>query len=217
MSADLTLYYAPRTRCFTALWLLEELGVDYELESFDLASGRHKQSDYLELNPMGKVPMVVDRGQAVPELGAIAIYLSDRFPEAGLAPAVDDPMRPEFLRWIFFSSAIIEPAYGEKMFGWKPAPSSLAWGSFDEMLRVATDGVSGGGWLLGDRFSAADVLVGAGLHFGMMFGILPAEGPIADYLAKFPEREAFKRANAIEQRESERFPTASDDEGGSDE
>lgn len=205
-SADLTLYYAPRTRSFTALWLLEEFGLTYALESFDLSKGRHKQPDYLKLNPMGKVPMLVDRGTAVPELGAIAIYLADRYPAAGLAPAPDDARRPDFLRWIFFASAIIEPSLGERMFGWTPAPSSLAWGSFDEMIRVVTAGISSSDWLLGESFSAADVLVGAGLRFGMMFGAIPAEGPIADYVARCSARDAFKRAEAIEAREGARFP-----------
>src|SRR5690554_5938895 len=205
-TADLTLYYAPRTRSFTALWLLEEFGLDYALESFDLSNRRHKQPDYLALNPLGKVPMLLDRGRAVPEIGAIAIYLSDLYPAAKLAPAPDEPKRPAFLRWIFFASAIIEPSLGERMFGWTPAPSSLAWGSFDEMIRVVTEGVSGGDWLLGDTFSAADVAVGAGLRFGMMFGAIPAEGPIADYVARCTARDAFKRAEAIEAREGTRFP-----------
>lgn len=220
-TADLTLYYAPRTRAFTALWLLEELGEDYVLESFDLSTGRHKQPDYLALNPMGKVPMVVDRGRAVPEIGAIAIYLADLYAEGGLAPGADDPKRPDYLRWIFFASAIIEPALGEKLFGWTPAPSSLAWGSFDEMVRVATDGVSQGDWLLGETFSAADILVGAGLRFGMMFGALPTDGPIANYVARCTSREAFKRALAIDEREGERFSPqalseveAGEDDGG---
>jgi glutathione S-transferase len=203
---DLILYYAPRSRSFTALWLLEELGVDYRLESFDLAAGRHKEPDYLQLNPMGKVPMVVDRGRAVPELGAMAIYLSDLHPAAGLAPAEDDASRPDFLRWIFFSSAIVEPAFAEKMFGWEQHPSNVAWGSFDEMLRVLNDGLGQNTWLLGEKFSAADVLVGSGVRFGTLFGVLPKTGPIADYLRRCTEREAFKRAAAIEAREGERFP-----------
>jgi len=215
-TADLTLYYAPRTRSFTALWLLEEFGLDYALESFDLSNRRHKQPDYLALNPLGKVPMLLDRGRAVPEIGAIAIYLSDLYPAAKLAPAPDEPKRPDFLRWIFFASAIIEPSLGERMFGWTPAPSSLAWGSFDEMIRVATEGLSRGNWLLGDTFSAADVLVGAGLRFGMLFGAIPVEGPIADYVARCTARDAFKRAEVIEAREGERFPYVAPQPKGSD-
>src|SRR5690606_30539389 len=105
---SLKLYFAPRSRSFTALWLLEELGVDYALESFDLRSGRHKQPDFLALNPMGKVPLVVHDGIPVSESGAIAIYLADRFHAAGLAPAIDDRDRPAFLRWVLFAGGVLE-------------------------------------------------------------------------------------------------------------
>ena len=156
---DLALHYAPRTRSFTALWLLEELGVPYVLESFSLADKRQKSAEHLALNPMGKVPVVVDRGRAVPEVGAIAIYLSDVYRDTVLSPPLDDPRRPDFLRWCFFASAIIEPALGEVAFKWKVPPSSVAWGSFEQMLDVAKAGVEPGPFLLGDDFSACDVLV----------------------------------------------------------
>jgi glutathione S-transferase len=204
--ADLVLHYAPRTRSFVALWLLEELGVPYRLESFDINTGHHKSPEHLALNPMGKVPVVVDRGVAVSELGAIAIYLADRYPAAGLAPAVDHPDRAAFLRWIFFAAAVIEPALAEKFGKWEPRPRQHAWGSFDQMVEVATRGVSGGAYLLGERFSAADVTVAGGLRFALLFGALEKTGPIADYLARCAQREAFVRASAIEARESERFP-----------
>jgi glutathione S-transferase len=202
----LTLHYAPRSRAFTALWLLEELGVPYELESFDLNSGRHKQADFLELNPMGKVPLVICDGIPVSETGAIAIYLADRFPAAGLAPALDDPQRPAYLRWVLFSAGVIEPALGEKFFKWEVPSRSVAWGSFAQMHETLTAGVKDSEWLLGDRFSAADVVVGSGARFGVMFGAFEKDGPIADYVARLSAREAFVRAQAIEQREGERFP-----------
>ncbi|MCA9670734.1 MAG: glutathione S-transferase [Myxococcales bacterium] len=204
--AKLTLYYAPRTRSFTALWLLEELGEPYRLESFALHTGRHKQPDYLALNPMGKVPLVVDGDVAVAELGAMAIYLPDRYPQSKLAPAVDDPDRAAFLRWCFFSSAIMEPAYAQKFHDWSCNPSSVAWGSFEQMLAVLDAGVQPGPYLLGERFSAADVLVGSAARFGVMFGVLPKDGPAAAYAARLGDRDALARAEAIDKREGERFP-----------
>jgi glutathione S-transferase len=203
---SLKLYFAPRTRSFTALWLLEELGIPYQLDSFDLNSGRHKQPDYLALNPMGKVPLVVCDGVPVSETGAIAIYLADRFPEARLTPAFDDPLRPAYLRWVLFVGGVMEPAFGEKFFKWNVPARSVAWGSFEQMHEVLTAGVTNREWLLGDRFSAADVVVGAAARFGVMFGVFDKTGPIADYVDRVTAREAFKRAQAIEQRESERFP-----------
>ena len=203
---SLKLYFAPRSRALTALWLLEELGLAYELESFDLNSGRHKQPDFLALNPMGKVPLVVCDGIPVSETGAIAIYLADRFPAAGLAPAIDDPLRPAYLRWMLFSSGVLEPAFGQKFFKWEVPARSVAWGSFEQMQDVLIAGVSSSEWLLGDRFTAADVVVGAGARFGVMFGAFEKTGPIADYVGRLTARAAFQRAQAIEQREGERFP-----------
>jgi len=204
--AALVLYYAPRTRSLGALWLLEELGQPYRLESFDLGTGRHKTPEHLALNPMGKVPVVVDRGIAVSELGAIAIYLADRFPASALPPATDDPSRAPFLPWVFFASAVVEPALAEKFGKWEPRPRQHAWGSFDQMLEVAQNGVTPGPFLLGERFSAADVLLASGLRFALLFGAIPKDGPIADYVARMTAREAFVRASAIEAREGERFP-----------
>ena len=147
--ANLTLYFAPRTRSFAALWLLEELGEPYQLESFDFATGRHKQADYLAMHPMGKVPLVVDGETPVPEIGAMAIYLADLYAAAGLAPAVTDAKRAEYLRWMFFASAIMEPAYAQKLFEWEVSPSTVAWGSFEQMMEVLAGGLAEGPWRLG--------------------------------------------------------------------
>lgn len=204
--AQLVLYYAPRSRAFTALWLLEELEHEYRLESFDLNSGRNQEDDFAKLNPMKKVPVVVHDGVAVSELGAIAIYLTDRFPDAKLGPGPMDPDRAAFLRWIFFASAIMEPAFGEKFFKWQVPARSVAWGSFDRMWQTVNAGLVPGPYLLGERFSAADVLVGATLRFGQMFGILPKEGPTFEYVERLTQRDACQRAAAIEVHEAERFP-----------
>lgn len=203
--SDLTLYYAPQTRSFTALWMLEELGVDYTLEAFDLATDRHKQPDFLALNPMGKVPVVVDRGRAVSELGAIGIYLADVHRDADLAPPLDHADRPAYLRWAFFASAIIEPALGEKFFKWDVPARSVAWGSFADMLTTLEAGVSGDGWLFGERFSMADVLVGSGARFAVNFGAIARDSVVGAYVARLEARPAFKRAHVIETAQQARF------------
>jgi glutathione S-transferase len=203
--ATLTLYYAPRTRAFTALWLLEEMQLPYRLESFALNSGRHKAPEFLAQNPMGKVPVVVDGRTPVSEIGAIAIYLGDRFPEAGLAPKIGDPRRADYLRWIVFQSGVIEPAYAEHFAKATPNPTSHAWGSFDQMLAVMKDGVKRGPFLLGEQFTIADVLVASTLRFGLMFGILDKQGVLADYVGRATARPGFARANAIQERETARL------------
>ena len=202
----ITLYYAPRTRSFTALWLLEELGVPYVLESFDLQSGAHKQPEFLALNPMGKVPLVVCDGMPIAETGAIALYLADRCRGTVLSPDIDDPARADVLRWCFFSGSVIEPALGEKFFKWTVPAQSVAWGSFDQMVATLSAAVTPGPYLNGETFTVADIVVGASARFGVMFGAIAKEGPIAEYCAQLAERPAFKRAQAIEAREGERFP-----------
>ena len=205
--ADLVLHYAPRTRSFSGLWLVEETGLDYRLEAFDLSTGHHLTPEYAAINPMKKVPVLVDRGIPVSELGAIAIYLADRFPEAKLGPTPDHPDRAAFLRWVFFASAIMEPAFGEKFFKWDLPASSVAWGSFDRMWATLLGALEDGRtFLLGDAFTSADALVAASLRFGQMFGILPTEGPTADYVARAASRPACLRAAEIEREMGERFP-----------
>ena len=150
---------------------------------------------------MGKVQTVSVGDVHVAETGAIAIYLADRFSPGDLAPAIDDPARADFLRWCFFAAAILEPAYGEKIFKWDVPSSSVAWGSFDRMIETVSGGIEANPWLTGDRFTVADVVVASGLRFGMMFGILEKTGPIDDYVARATARPAFERAAAIEAEE----------------
>jgi len=207
--APRTLFHAPKTRAFTALWLLEEVGLPYQLESFDIGSGRHKREDFLVLNPMGKVPVLVERGRPVSELGAIALYLTEQHPMAAMAPSIDHETRPDFLRWLFFASAIMEPALGEKFFKWEVPAQSVAWGSFQQAVDVLTRGIEPGPWLLGERFTVADVLVASTARFGVMFGAFEKEGPIADYVSRATERDAFQRASAIEQAQAEKLTNAS--------
>lgn len=189
----LTLYHAPRTRAFTALWLLEELGQPFEVHSFDMASGYHRSPEYLALNPMGKVPMLMDGETPVSEMGAIALYLLERFPESGLVPAAGDPKRAEFLRWMFFVPGIVEPALAQKFFSWEPPRATVAWGSYDLMIEVAEKGLQPGPWLLGETFSAADVVVGAALRFGVLFGAIDSPA-IKAYVERISARPAFGRA-----------------------
>lgn len=197
--AELVLYHAPKTRAFTALWLLEELELSYRLESFELSTGRHKRDDYLrDLNPMGKVPVVQDGDVVLPELGAIAVYLSDRVGSPSLAP-IPGPSREraEYLRWCFFASAIIEPAMAERFFKWDVPASSVAWGSFADMHRTLTAAVANP-WLVGDVFTAADVLVASLSRFGLLFGAFPKDDAVSAYVERASARRAFRRAEAIE-------------------
>lgn len=193
------LYWAPHTRSMRALWMLEETGCAYERVLVDITTGAQSHPDFLKINPMGKVPALVDGDMAVAESGAICAWLADRFPEAGLAPAADDPQRGRYLQWLFFSAGCAEPAYTEKMNGWTTDSSAAAWGGFDRVVAVQEEALSGGQWLLGERFSAADVVMGIDLHYCMnIMKIVPQKSVLQAYVARCLERPALQRAISID-------------------
>ncbi len=199
-SADITLYYAPRSRAFRMLWFLEELGRPYRLEMLDLEKGEHKRPDFLAINPMGKVPTLVDQGTPIAETGAMLVHLADKYAPGELAPLFKEPLRAEYLKWLFFAAGVMEPAFGEKFFKWEGIPSRrAAWGDFASMAGTVTKGVEAGEWLLGDTFTAADVYVGSNLHWGVLWKLFPEAGPVADYVARCAARPALKRAMALEE------------------
>lgn len=198
-SADIVLYYAPQSRAFRTLWFLEELGRPYRLKMLDLNKGDHKRPEFLKINPMGKVPVVSDQGVAIAETGAIMCHLADRYSPGELAPLIEDPARADYLKWMFFAAGVMEPAFGEKFFKWDVSPRRVAWGSFGDMEKTVTGAVRGDGWLLGEKFTAADVFVASNLHWGLMFDLFPKDGPVAAYVARSAARPALKRALQMEE------------------
>jgi len=199
-TAPLTLFYAPRTRAGTALIFMEELDAPYRLEVLDIQKGEHKRPEFLKRNPMGKVPTVVDGDVPVAESGAIFTYLADKYAPGRLAPRPEEPDRAAYLRWMFFAAGVMEPAYAQKFFGWEASPTQLGWGSFEAMLAVITEALTGREWLLGSRFSAADLYIGSTLRYGALFGIIPKDGPVGAYIDRFAALPAVARASAIEER-----------------
>jgi glutathione S-transferase len=194
-AAELTLFHNPHSRSVGVRILLEELGADYTLKSIDFQKGEQRSADYLAINPMGKVPAILDRGSLVTEQVAIYIYLADRFPRAGLAPALDDPQRGPYLRWIAYYGSCFEPAIIDKSQKRAPAPPAMCpYGDFDTMLNTFVDQLGRGDWLLGDRYSAADVLWGTALGWMTQFGLVEATPVIAAYLARFNARAAVLRS-----------------------
>lgn len=198
-NADLVLYHAARSRSFRVLWFLEELGEPYRIQIIDLEKGDHKRPDFLKLNPMGKVPVVVDHGTPIAESGAILLHLSDKYSSGNLAPSADDPRRADYLRWLFFASGVMEPAFGEKFFKWEVPARRAAWGSFTAMEEAVTKALAPGPWLLGEKFTAADVYVCSNLHWGLLSKLFPETGPVADYVGRCAARPALQRALQIEE------------------
>ncbi|MCB9552242.1 MAG: glutathione S-transferase family protein [Myxococcales bacterium] len=189
------LYTNPQSRGQIAHWMLEETGVPYEVELLDLSRGEHKTPDYLRINPMGKVPAIVHRGVVVTECAAICAYLADAFPEAGLAPAIDDPARGTYYRWLFFAAGPVEMAVTDKSLGrTAERPGMLGYGTYKDTLDTLEAALARGPWLLGDRFSAADVYVGAHIGWGLYFGGIEKRDVFVAYHERLNARPAAKRS-----------------------
>ncbi len=197
---DLVFYFAPHSRSGIVLWMFEELGVPYRMHLLSLKQGTHKSPEYLAINPMGKVPAIKHGDTVVTEAAAICCYLADAFPAAGLAPAIGDPARGTYLRWLFFSPSCIEPAIADKAFQRPPvSASAVGYGDFDSVMNTVAGAVSQGDYLLGDRFSAADVVLGSALRYGMMFNVIPHRPEFDAYSDRLAARPALQRCNARDQ------------------
>jgi len=193
----LTHYHAPNTRSASVRWLFEELGAPHETKVLNLAKGEHKTPEYLAINPMGKVPAIVHDGTPITEVGAIAIYLADLFPQAGLAPAINDPARGTYLRWIIYNQSAVEPAICDFALKREPGqPSMMPYGTYDETITTLAGALSQGPYILGDRFSAADVVVGSGVRWMLKFKLLPERPEFTSYADRVTQRPAFVRAMA---------------------
>ncbi len=189
MDETLHFYHAAPSRSSGVHALLEELGVPYELHRLDLKAGDNRRPDYLAVNPLGKVPAIRHRGEVVTEQVAIFLYLADEYPAAGLAPAIGDPLRGPYLRWMAFYGSSFEPAVVDRATQREPAQQAMSpYGDFDSVLRVLTDRLAAGPWLLGERFTAADILWGGALGWTMGFGIVPGLPVLKDYAARVADR-----------------------------
>ena len=193
--ADITFYTNPQSRGRIVHWLLEELGVPYDMNILDFEKGDHKKPEYLKINPMGKVPAVVHRGVVVTEAAAICTYLADAYPEAGLAPALNDPQRGTYLRWLFFGAGCIEPAIVDKLFARPPVErkGAVGYGSYDDTLNALETALTPGPFILGESFSVADVYVGAQVQWGLMVKGLDPRPKFQQYAERIAQRPALSK------------------------
>jgi glutathione S-transferase len=193
------LYHAPQSRSSAALTLLEELGAPYELHVLNIKAGEQRQKGYLAVNPLGKVPAIQHRGALVTEQVAIFIYLADLFPQARLAPAAGDALRGPYLRWMVYYAACYEPALVDRAMKREPGPAAMSpYGDFDTMFGTVVERVANSPYLLGDTFSAADVLWGMALQWGTMFKLVPEIPAVAGYVARVTARTSFTRVAAMD-------------------
>jgi len=194
----LTFYTNPMSRGQTVRWMLEEIGQPYDTEILDYGTTM-KAEPYLSINPMGKVPAIRHNGRVVTEVAAICCYLADAFPDANLAPPPPD--RADYYRWIFFTAGPIEAAFTNKAMGWEAPPerqATLGYGSYDKALETLERYLASKPFITCDRFTAADLFVGAYVNFMLEFKLLDPRPAFTDYAARMTDRDAFRRAREID-------------------
>lgn len=197
----LVFFHSPNSRSAGVRILLEELGADFELRVLNMKAGEQRSPAYLAVNPMGKVPAVLHNGVLVTEQVALYVYLADLFAQAKLAPAIGDPLRGPYLRWIAFYGSCFEPAVVDRAQKHPPAPMAMSpYGDFDLLFNTLTDQLAAGPWLLGERFTAADVLWGTALEWTTGFGLVPEAPVIRAYIERVTARDAVQRAKAEDAR-----------------
>jgi glutathione S-transferase len=203
MSRTITLFHAPHSRSGAVRILLEELGAPYDLQVVNLKANETRSPAFLARNPMGKVPAVLVEQDGVESLvteqTAVMTWLADLYPDAHLAPALDDPQRGPYLRWMAFHGACFEPAVIDLALKREPAPLSMSpYGDYDTMLATLTAQLRAGPWLLGERFSAADILWGYALGWTTAFKLVPELPEVVGYIARLNARTATQRVTALD-------------------
>jgi len=189
------LYWSPQTRSTRALWMLEEAGVEYEREWVDIQNPeRDNTPEFLDASPMGKVPALVDGNARMSESAAICLYIADRYAPGTLAPAIDDDRRGKFLYWLMYTPAVVEPSMSEKFNGVAANRYRSGWGDFELMIEALEQGIEGKSWILGDTFTAADVMLGSSVVFMRMFDMLPDSAALGAYADRCLARPAYQRA-----------------------
>jgi glutathione S-transferase len=196
--ANLTLYHAAPSRSSVVRWVLEEIGEPYDIHHLSLSKGDNRAPDYLAVNPMGKVPALRHGDVVITEAAAICTYLADEFPRAKLNVPVGDARRGLYLKWLFFGPSCIEPAMMDRAFPRQEEArrAALGYGDFDTVMDVVAKAVASGPFIMGDQFTAADVVIGSGLRFGMLFKLLPERSEFTSYTGRLAQRPALQRSEA---------------------
>ena len=198
MADELTFYTNPLSRGRIVRWMLEEVGAPYRTEIVEYGAPM-KSAAYLAVNPMGKVPAIRHRGAVVTEAAAICAYLADAFPEADLAPPAGE--RGAYYRWLFFAAGPVEAATTARHLGLEPPADKSAmvgFGTYRTLVDTLEQAVAENPYIAGDRFSAADVYVGAQVGWGMIMGSLETRAAFSDYWTRVSDRDAYRRADALD-------------------
>jgi glutathione S-transferase len=196
--AKLTLYHAAPSRSSITRWMLEETGEPYDIHLLSMSKGDNRTPEYLAVNPMGKVPALKHGDTVITEVAAICAYLADEFPRAKLSVPIGTPRRGVYLKWLFFGPSCIEAAVIDRASPRKEEPrrAMLGYGDFDTVMDVTAKAIAKGPFLMGEQFTAADVIVGSNLRWGMMFKLLPERSEFVAYTNRLAARPALQRAEA---------------------
>jgi glutathione S-transferase len=191
------LYHAPRSRSFRSLWLLEEIGASFELEIVNIRRGDGSGArDPSNPHPHGKVPTLQHNSTLIFETTAITLYLTDMFPQSGLGPKLGDTDRGTYLSWLAYYSGVFEPALTAKFLKIEHIYGTFGWAPFDEVLELLNKTLKAGPYLMGEKFSAADIIFGGSMPMLMLRGIVPETDALKGYAARVTSRPSFLRAQA---------------------
>jgi glutathione S-transferase len=191
----LTFYHAPWSRSSNVLWLMEELGVEYQLEHVDIRQQGGVPESYRKIQPNKKVPAIEHDGVVITERAAITTYLCDAFPQAGLAPRIGDKDRGPYLSWLVYADAVFDPAVAAHAQKWEYKGISFSFGTYDDMVANIERRLSESPYIAGDRFTGADVQMAGNIAYVMQQKWLPEKDVFKDYLARTTTRPAAIRAD----------------------
>jgi len=190
---ELTLYHAIPSRGFIVHWMLEEMDVPYKLEVLDLEADEHKKPEYLAINPMGKIPALMHGDLLVTESAAIVFYLAEQFPDTGLEVDRSSPLRNEYLRWSYFSPGTMEPAIVSKAMGFD-SQEYKPFADIDSVANTLVSALDGKQFIVGDTFSAADVIIGSSINWGLnLMPVLPKHPVLTEYWSRLEKRPAWQK------------------------
>jgi glutathione S-transferase len=194
---DLTLYHAIPSRSLTVHWMLEELKVPYKLHILDMNADDHKKPEYLAINPMGRVPALRHGDKVMSETAAICTYLAETFPESGLQIPIDSPSRAEYLKWMFFAPVTAEPSILWQALQLKAAdPDYKPFADLDDVAATLQQALNGKEFIVGDKFTAADVMIGSTLFWGLnLMPVLPKLPELTSYWERLEKREAWQKVH----------------------
>ncbi|WP_299191046.1 glutathione S-transferase family protein [uncultured Litoreibacter sp.] len=195
--SDIVLYASKASRSLAGYWMLEELGIPYQVVDVDLRERKNLEPEFLKINPSGRVPVVSVDGVVTSERPAICALLADRFGYGSLAPEIGCKDRGPYLKWLVYSTAVIDPAIAVRASNLDEPLQQTTWDTAQDVVDILSQTLVGQSWLLGDRFTAADVAVGSVISMARFNNLLPESEALNEYCKRLKGRAAFQQAERL--------------------